>query len=306
MNMTKWLNTFLVSFLMAIATQAVAVASDGVHQADLVAETARTPQRVISLGGTVTEIVYELGKEDVLVGNDLSSIYPPEATVLPRVGYYRSLPLEGLLSLNPDLILASEQAGPPEVLERLQEFGIPVTTISDDGTLDSLSERILQISQALHVQERGAEMERRVREHVDEAIGYAQKKNNSGPPVRTVMLMKRSSNQMQTAGSGTTAATLLELAGLNNVVATQRGYKTLSPESLAALQPDLIITTLSSIEALGGKQAFSQAAGINLTPAAQDGNILVIDDLLILGLGPRTAQTIDLLTGARLQTKHSQ
>ena len=303
----KWLNTLFVSCLMVMATQNVAVASDasGVRRVGP-SDTARSPQRVVSLGGTVTEIVYELGKEDVLVGNDLSSIYPPEATALPRVGYYRSLPLEGLLSLNPDLILASEQAGPPDVLERLQKLGIPVTTISDDGTLDSLSERILQISLALHVQERGAEMEQRVRAHVDEAISQAQKKNRSGPPVRTIMLMKRSSNQMQAAGSGTTAATLLELAGLNNVVSTQRGYKTLSPESLAALQPDLIITTLSSIAALGGKQAFSQTAGVNLTPAAQNGNILVVDDLLILGLGPRTAQTIDLLTSARLQIKHLQ
>src|SRR5699024_10788320 len=84
---------------------------------------ANLPQRVVSLGGSVTEIVYALDQEHALVGSDLSSIYPEQATELPRVGYYRSLPLEGLVSLQPDLILASEQAGPREVLARVEQLG---------------------------------------------------------------------------------------------------------------------------------------------------------------------------------------
>src|SRR3546814_19986504 len=68
---------------------------------------AQQAQRVVSLGGTVTEIVYDLGEGDRLVADDLSSLYPKEATLLPRVGYYRAVPLEGVLSMRPDLVLAS-------------------------------------------------------------------------------------------------------------------------------------------------------------------------------------------------------
>lgn len=79
------------------------VVAAGVHAAE--------PSRVVSLGGSVTEIVYGLGEGDRLVGDDLSSLYPEAATKLPRVGYYRAVPVEGVLSLKPDLVLASEQAG---------------------------------------------------------------------------------------------------------------------------------------------------------------------------------------------------
>ena len=258
---------------------------------------ATSPQRVISLGGTVTEIVYELEQESRLVANDLSSIYPPHATTLPRVGYYRSLPLEGLLSLQPDLILASEQAGPKSVLQRIENLGITVVTVSDNGTLGSLYQRVTQIADALGVAERGKQVEQQIRRDVEQAIGTATQHH---APVRTVMLMKRTS-QLQAAGSGTAAGKLLELSGLQNLLSSHQGYRTLSTESLAALQPELIITTTGSLDALGGLEAFSQSPSIRLTPAAQHHNIVAIDDLLILGLGPRTAQTIEQLTTARNQ-----
>ncbi|MFJ0631528.1 ABC transporter substrate-binding protein, partial [Bordetella bronchiseptica] len=77
-------------------------------------------RRVVTLGGTVTEIVYALGQGGRLVGDDLSSLYPQAATQLPRIGYYRAVPVEGVLALEPDLVLASEQAGPPDAIERLK------------------------------------------------------------------------------------------------------------------------------------------------------------------------------------------
>src|SRR5699024_11101821 len=112
------------------------------------------PQRVVSLGGSVTEIIYALGMGHVLVGDDLSSVYPRAATQLPRVGYYRALSLEGLISLQPDLILASENAGPPAVLERVRSVGVPVIQVSDGPDMESLYRRIQQISRTLNVSDR--------------------------------------------------------------------------------------------------------------------------------------------------------
>lgn len=281
--MHRVLNVLLPIFLSAV-TPSIAAVSDA-------------PQRVVSLGGSVTEIVYDLDMGHVLVGDDLSSVYPPQATQLPRVGYYRSLPLEGLISLQPDLILASEQAGPPGVLDRVRGLGVPVEIISDTPSLDSLYKRILQIATELRVPRQGQELERRVRAKIDTAIDNGKNQTRNTKPVNAIVLMKRTS-QIQAAGGDTTAGTLVRLAGLNNVLEQQQGYKPLSVEGLAVLQPELIITTTGSIEALGGQQAFEQSAGINLTPAAQRGHVLIVDDLLILGLGPRTAQTIQNLVEA--------
>jgi iron complex transport system substrate-binding protein len=76
----------------------------------------QTPKRIVALGGEITEIVYQLGAAERLVGRDTTSTYPAEANELPDVGYFRQLGAEGVLSLQPDLVLATESAGPPEVL----------------------------------------------------------------------------------------------------------------------------------------------------------------------------------------------
>src|SRR5699024_4041737 len=60
---------------------------------------------IVSLGGSVTEIIYALGQEEQLIATDMSSLYPPEARELPQVGYYRAISVEGLVSTVPELIL---------------------------------------------------------------------------------------------------------------------------------------------------------------------------------------------------------
>ena len=112
-----------------------------------VAAHAAPPERVVTLGGSVTEIVYQLGQGERLVGDDLSSLYPPGGDPGCRaVGYYRAVPVEGVLALKPDLVLASEQAGPPEALKRLGEVGVRVVTVPDSPSVDSLKARIRNVA----------------------------------------------------------------------------------------------------------------------------------------------------------------
>jgi len=267
----------------------------GIHTSAVAAD---PPQRVISLGGSVTEIVYELGKGHALVATDMSSVHPAQATALPQVGYYRNLSLEGLVSMQPDLILASEQAGPPDILQRIRSLGIALETVDDNGTLTGLYSRIRQIAAALKVPEQGDALAETIRTDIEQAIADARTSRSQDEPVSAIMLLKRTA-QAQAAGAGSTADALLALAGLENVMGRQQGYKPVSAEALAALQPELIITTTSSLDALGGKQALLSDPGIRLTPAAKHEQILILDDMLILGLGPRTARAIRTLAQAR-------
>ena len=75
-------------------------------------------RRIVSVGGALTETLYALGAMADLVGVDTTSLYPEAARRLPSVGYARSLSAEGVLSLRPTLIVASEDAGPPAVLRQ--------------------------------------------------------------------------------------------------------------------------------------------------------------------------------------------
>ncbi|MBC9908453.1 MULTISPECIES: hemin ABC transporter substrate-binding protein [Achromobacter] len=241
---------------------------------------AAPPARVVTLGGTVTEIVYQLGQGGKLVGDDLSSLYPEAATRLPRVGYYRSVPVEGVLSLKPDLVLASEQAGPPDSLKRLADVGVRVVTVSDAPSVDSLKSRIRGIADALGVAPAGERMVEDVTRELARAEAVPATR------ARALLLINRTGSP-QGAGRDTAANEVMHLAGLVNVLQDQHGYKPLSAEAMGALAPDLIIVTQASLDAGGGMDAFLRMPGIASTQAAAKRRIVVMDDLLILGMGPR-------------------
>ncbi|CUI68780.1 heme/hemin ABC transporter substrate-binding protein [Achromobacter aegrifaciens] len=241
---------------------------------------AAPPARVVTLGGTVTEIVYQLGQGDKLVGDDLSSLYPEAATKLPRVGYYRSVPVEGVLSLKPDLVLASEQAGPPDALKRLADVGVRVVTVSDAPSVDSLKSRIRGIADALGVAPAGERMVEDVTRELARAEAVPATR------ARALLLINRTGSP-QGAGRDTAANEVMHLAGLVNVLQDQHGHKPLSAEAMGALAPDLIIVTQASLDAGGGMDAFLRMPGIASTQAAAKRRVVVMDDLLILGMGPR-------------------
>ena len=79
----------------------------------------------------MTEIIYALGLSDRIVAVDSTSYYPEEATSKPNVGYMRRLAAEPILALEPSMVLAIEDAGPPAVLDQIREAGLPVVLIPD-------------------------------------------------------------------------------------------------------------------------------------------------------------------------------
>lgn len=257
----------------------------------LASSMAAAADRVISVGGTVTEIVYALGEEERLVADDASSLYPEAATRLPRVGYYRNLSLEGVLSTEPDLVIASENAGPPEVFARLHDMGVRTVRVSDHPGVESLMERVGQVSAALEVPAAGEALQARIRESLESVAGTPALQR------RAVVVLHRG-GPLMSAGADTSANALLELAGLENVAATYRGYRPLSPEAMVALAPELIITTTLSAESAGGLAAFAAQPGVAATPAARAGRVIAVDDLLLLGMGPRVAEAVARLREA--------
>lgn len=250
-----------------------------------VAAHAGAPERVVTLGGSVTEIVYGLGQEGRLVGDDLSSLYPEAATRLPHVGYYRAVPVEGVLALEPDLVLASEQAGPPEALRRLAEVGVRVVTVPDRPSVDSLQARIRNVAAALDAAPQGERMVERVARELEQAEAVPASR------ARAILLFKLG-GVLRGAGNGTAANKVMTMAGLVNVLHDQQGYKPISAEAVSALAPDVIVVTKSSLAASGGKAGLLATPGIASTPAAARQRLIVMDDPLLLGMGPRLPQAL--------------
>ena len=83
-------------------------------------------RRIISLAPHITELLFAAGAGDRLVGAVEYSDYPPAARAIPRIGDIAGIDLERLLALRPDLVVAWRSGNPPELLQRIEQFGIPV------------------------------------------------------------------------------------------------------------------------------------------------------------------------------------
>ena len=245
----------------------------------------RVATRVVCLGGTVTEIVYALGAGNRLVGVDLSSRYPDDASRLPQVGYYRDFSIEGVASLRPDLVLASEHAGPRQALDSLDRLGVPVVRVPGRASIDSLALAISTVARSLGLQTAGEALIASVRDKLGPVPA-------GRPP--TVLVVSSHTGRLQGAGGDTSAGELVRLAGGSNLLEHQAGYRPIPAESVAALAPEVIVTTRLSIgpEGIAG---FARQPGIATTPAARDGRIHAVDDLLLLGFGPRVPEAVALL-----------
>ena len=246
-------------------------------------------KRIVCLGGTMTEIVYALGAEARLAGVDDSSTWPPAARQLPKVGYYRAFSIEGVASLRPDLVIASDQAGPPSALERLRGLGIPILSLAAAPRLDALAARIDGVATAVGEPARGRALIERIRAEVAEVSAV--------PHPARVLVLSQHTGRLMMAGRDTSVDAILNLVGATNLGAGQTGYKPISGEAVAAMRPDHILTTQSSLDG-GGLAAFAAQPGIAATPAARDGRIIVIDDLLLLGFGPRVGEAVRRVAAA--------
>jgi len=238
--------------------------------------------RVVSLGAGLTEIAMALDPSRV-VGVDTSSVWPAATDTLPKVGYNRTISAEGALSLGPTLVLASEDSGPPAALDQLRASGVTVEVLSDARTVEDVRARIQRIGVLF---DRVAEAEAAVQAFDDDCAELAAA-GFTDPP-RAMFLYARSGGTLNVSGSGTAADAMFALAGLQNVVTGYEGYKPLTPEAAVLATPDWLILTTHGLEASGGVDPVRELPGLSLTPAGKSGQIATVDDLVMLGFGPRT------------------
>ncbi|MBS8227715.1 heme/hemin ABC transporter substrate-binding protein [Vannielia litorea] len=251
-------------------------------------------QRVAALGGTVSEIVYALGEEDRLIARDTTSTYPPEVQALPDVGYVRALSAEGVLSVNPDMILAEENSGPQETLDVLAEAQIPFIVVPDGYDGPAILRKIEVIAGALGVEEKGEALAARVEAELAAAVEGA----GTEKPARVLFILSMAGGRLTAAGTGTAADGIITLAGAQNVFGDFAGYKQVSDEAVLEAAPDVILMMERGGDHGGTADDVAAHPVLGQTPAAARGAILRQPGLLLLGFGPRTPEAVTALSAA--------
>ncbi len=254
--------------------------------------------RVVSLGGSVTEIVFALGAQGSLVAVDTSSVYPPEAVAaLPKVGYVRQLSAEGVLALEPSLIIATPSAGPPEVLEQLKGAGVTIVVVPDEDSIEGAKAKITTIGEIFGLSERAADLNRQIDLDVLEARLYLDAVRAEAKP-RVMFVYARGAGALSVSGTGTSAHAMIALAGGENAVSEYEGYRPLTAEAAVTAAPEVLLFLSRGLESVGGVNGLRELPGLALTPAYEAGRVVAFDDLYLLGFGPRVGQAVLELTQA--------
>ena len=241
--------------------------------------------RVITIGGAVTEIAYLLGAESTLVGSDTTSYFPPSAEKLSKVGYQRALSAEGILSLEADLIILNEEAGPPSVLAQLKSANQNILNLKAARSAEDIIENIILIGHALGKQKAAASLVENMQEQKE--MLEAKVKEIETPP-NVMIIHQHVGGAPMAAGKQTAANSIIGLSGGINVVDGYSGYKQLTPEAIISMNPDFIIIAAPRAESINDASKQTNHDMFKNTSAGQAGRIFIMDALELLGYGPRS------------------
>ena len=265
---------------LAIVTSAVAFSSA------TASETGNPDaRRIVSIGGTITEILYELGAEDHIVARDSTSSYPAAANSKPDVGYMRALSAEGILGQKPDLILMEEGSGPPPVLEILKASEIPVVVIPTPPDAAKIGQKIRDVGAAVGLGDKAGVLAAKTEDGLKALADDVAK--IPGDKKKVLFVLSVANGRLMAGGGDTEAGAIIEMAGGVNAAPSIKGYKPLSDEAVIAAAPDVILSMSRGDHSTTPDEMFALPS-MQTTPAAASKALISMDGLLLLGFGPRT------------------
>ena len=255
------------------------------------------PQRWVSAGGALSEWVVALGGESKLVGVDTTSQHPASLKALPSIGYQRQLSAEGILSLRPQILVGTEEMGPPPVLAQIRGAGVQVEMFSAQPDLPALKANLEHLGTLLGTEAKGRELFVGYEQALGRQKSWVAQAQATQKAPGVLLLLGNAGGKPLIAGKDTAADWMLRQAGGRNL-ATHIGYKPFSVESLAGLSPQVLVFADRALSGDAARAAlFKENPILASTPAARNGRVIELDPtLLVGGLGPRLPQSLSALS----------
>lgn len=248
----------------------------------LAASPAAARDRIVALGGDITEILFALGEGHRVVAVDDTSGWPAAAAGLPKLGYLRALAPEPILAQRPTLVLASAGAGPEAVLRQVAQAGIPIVTVPDEASAAGILAKVRAVAGALGAGAAGDRLAARIVADLPRSSPGAA----PSPAPSMMLVLANAPGRIMAAGRGTAGDGFIRLAGGRNSFSAD-GYKPLSAEAALAAAPDVLIVPSHILALSGGLDALKRDPVLARTPAVRNNRVLVVDSAAALNFGPR-------------------
>ncbi|MDT5270722.1 MAG: heme transport system substrate-binding protein [Acidobacteriota bacterium] len=256
-------------------------------------------ERVVVISQTYNEIIWALGAQEHVVGVDFSSTYPPDVKKVQTVGYHRALSAEGILSLHPTAIIHDNNIGPPQVVEQLKGLNIPMKTFdAKNDSVEGTKALIREMGAYFHKEARAEELCRTLDSQLAASL-EAVKQYTDRPRVAVIHFGRASNVYMVVGkgsgtGDGSAASRMIEWAGGEMAINSDRMQRMESPEIVAQANPDVVLVTDYGFDRAGGDlEQIKALPGVATSNAAKNNRIYRIEENQLMYFGPRSGENIE-------------
>lgn len=250
--------------------------------------------KVVSLNGTLTEILCTLGFEKNISGVDVTSTFPATLANVPKLGHTRNLAAEGLISMQPDIVFAAEGEIKPELLQQLNAAGVQLIQFKMPENATESVQLIKKMADTLGVSEKSGKIIAGIDTDIQQIKAVQ-------PAPKVLFIYARGAGMLMVAGEKTPIQGMIQLSGGENAVNGFEDFKPLSTEILVKSNPDIILLFDSGLGSIGGPQGLLSIPGVAATNAGKNKAFIAMDGQYLNGFGPRTGAAALELNKAILQ-----
>ena len=243
--------------------------------------------RIVIAGGSITEIIYFLNEDKKIFGVDVTSNYPKKTKDLPSIGYVRNLSTEGILSLNPTLILGEDDMGPPNVIRQIKEIDVDLRIIPEEKNISGIINKIQCVASIIGASKKAQEMINTsllpsIKE-LEEIQNYSQIRAK-----KVMLILSMQGTSPIVAGRGTSGDGFINMIGAQNVFDSFDGWKPVSAESIIDANPEYILLPDRDMHKNSNVNNLKTNPIFKNTIAGLKNNFISQDVMTMLGFGPRS------------------
>jgi iron complex transport system substrate-binding protein len=268
------------------------ISQDDVRSISLTTQTSLSVSRVVVLANGVAEIIQSLNAQSVIVGRDISSTEDSLSDIPIVTSGHQVLP-EKVIALKPDLVLIDASTGPKSAIEAIRSAGIKVIQTPESWSLADLPIKVRAVGDAIGAQDQAEDLV----QQLNQSLRVSTVKNS---PRVAFLYLRGTSSVYLIGGAGSGADSMLDAIGAIDIGAQSldQPFNTLTAESLAELNPDVILVMSKGLESVGGVQGLLKLPGVGQTKAGKNSAVIDVDDSLLLSFGPRTPSLVEALAKA--------
>ena len=256
-----------------------------------------TDVRIVALANGAAELIAAMGYLENLVGRDIASSIPELKDVPVVTSGHQVIP-ETIISLQPTLVITDDATGPSSAITKLEKAGIRIVNISQSWNLADLVIMVKEIGAALGAPQSATLLKSILLESINGNLVAA---NPADKRLKVAFLYLRGTSSIYlVGGQGSGADYLINATGAIDIGAQKltKPFTPLTAETMAQLNPDLILVMIAGLESVGGVSGLVELPGVAQTQAGKNRQVVAVDDSLLLSFGPRTPSLISELASA--------